>query len=347
LYDSDSRLNLNQIDIVDLVKAFGINWELVCYRPKSRSVIVSEFDAIRVEDVALLLIIVERLGFDVDPDYLVDALLPEIKSQKKKILSGSELEIFWFNRCRHKYAPMSLMIDRGPRGETREKIKTTTGYLVELKIDETQKPIRLKITPPKFRKIADPVRTTCKECAMDWNKGDPDSSASHRKEHKRRMAYLDPKPCQKLATEKLADPNADIVTSKSQEWKHFEMYSRALAFKREFRYDFIQWQGPDGDDDPNVQGILFTDERNAIVGACSFRDRTKEDIIKLWGLDWVWLCPKERQHGHLSSRWKELRGRFGDFIVESPVSPEMLTFLKKHNDGELVHHPKDRKNRVK
>ncbi|WP_449435077.1 hypothetical protein [Pedobacter steynii] len=180
---------------------------------------------------------------------------------------------------------------------------------------------------------------------MDWYKGDPDSSASHRKEHKRRMAYLDPKPNLQLIEEKKTNTDFRMVNSQSPEWKHKEIYSRALAFKREFRYDFIQWQSPKGDDDPNVNGILFTNEQDAIVGACSFRDRTGEDGKKLWALDWVWICPKERRNGHLSKNWETLRQRFGDFIVESPVSDAMIAFLKSKNDSLLIYHPNNRANK--
>ncbi len=338
----DSRLNPNQFKIVTLVEAFGVNWQQVCYRPNARSITVTEFDAITVEDATFFLIILEQIGFSVDPSFLVKALLPEIKSRKKTILSSSELEIFWFERCRYKNYPLNLMIEKGKSGKSKELITTDTRYKIDLKVDETGKAIHIKCNAPKFRDIVNPVRVTCTDCGMEWYKGDPDSSANHRKEHKRRMAYLDPKPNLRLIEERESDKDVEMVNNESPEWKHYEMYSRALAFKREFCYDFTQWQSPKGDDDPKANGILFTDEQDAIVGACSFRDRTGEDGEKLWGLDWVWFCPKERRNGHLSRNWDTLRKRYGDFIVESPVSDEMLAFLKKKNDSLLVHYPKNR-----
>ncbi|WP_449435076.1 hypothetical protein [Pedobacter steynii] len=50
----DSRLNPSQFEIVELVKAFEISWQQVCYRPNARSITVSEFDAITVEDATFL-----------------------------------------------------------------------------------------------------------------------------------------------------------------------------------------------------------------------------------------------------------------------------------------------------
>ncbi|SDD66830.1 hypothetical protein [Pedobacter soli] len=339
---ADSRLNPNRLELIDLVKAFGMNWELICYRPNVRSISVSEYEAIRVEDAAVLFILLERLGFKVDPSYLVEALLPEIKSRKKKLFSGSELEIFWFYKCRHKTASVDLITEKGRAGSIKQTLKTESGHQITLKSDEESSLISLTVDSPKYRDTRNPYRVQCEDCGMEWYKGDPDSSANHRKEHKKRMAYLDPKPHADLIAEKKKHSAAEWVTTDSPGWKHFEMYTRARAFKREFHYDFIQWQSPKGDDDPNVNGLLLTNQNNAIVGACSFRDRTDKDGIKLWGLDWVWICPKERRTGHLSAVWGELRKRFGDFVVESPVSDEMVAFLEKKNDQILIHRPENR-----
>ena len=339
---ADSRINPNRIEILDLIKAFGINVELICYRPNARSLTVSEYEAIRVEDVAVMFILMERIGFNTDPGYLVDALLPEIKSRKKKLLSASELEIFWFTRCRHKTAPVDFIVEPGFKGEPIHTLKTETGYKVILKVDENEKPVRLTVSAPKFREVGRPVRTECKQCGMEWYKGDPDSSATHRKEHKLRMTYLDPKPSAGLIAESVNHPEAAWVNTDSPEWKHFEMYTRARAFKREFRYDFTQWQSPKGDDDPSVCGLLLADENQAIVGALSFRHRTGNDQSGFWVLDWVWICPNERRNGYLSNCWAELRQRFGDFVVEIPVSDAMMAFLKKNNDENLIYLPKNR-----
>ena len=50
---------------------------------------------------------------------------------------------------------------------------------------------------------------------------------------------------------------------------HGAVYERALEFKREFRYDFVQWDGSStmraGD---NWQGWLFAADMGTIAGAC-------------------------------------------------------------------------------
>jgi len=75
---------------------------------------------------------------------------------------------------------------------------------------------------------------------------------------------------------------------------------------------------------------------------CAFCDHTGDRDQQLWALDWVWICTKERQKGHLAKRWLAFRERFGDFVVTSPVSEEMQGFLRKHGDLILMKYPESR-----
>lgn len=98
-----------------------------------------------------------------------------------------------------------------------------------------------------------------------------------------------------MLEERRHDSDHELLTSKSPAWKHKEIYIRALAFRREFQYDFVQWQSEKGDSDPDVHGFLFSDISGIVVGACCFRSRKKEETQNRWVLDWIWICPKERK----------------------------------------------------
>lgn len=86
-----------------------------------------------------------------------------------------------------------------------------------------------------------------------------------------------------------------MVTTSSPKWKRLEMYERALSFKRELKFDFIQWSHPDSVPKSDVNGYLFADAQGAIVGACSFCQRTSQSEKPYWGLEWIWITPKERK----------------------------------------------------
>jgi hypothetical protein len=332
----DARINVFEFNLTDFMKHIGIHWEVVYDKPKQKSSGVSGCEAIRVEDVAFLLIIFERLGFRTEPGLLVDSLLPTISKQEKKILSSSELEIFWYYKERYKNSPISLGVNEDFLfGETIKKFKNNDKYLIELIADKTGNATILKVTPPKFRRRPNPIRTTCEQCGIEYHKGDPESSAMHRREHKKRMVYLDPKPHLEIIEESKSNSEPELVTANSPLWKHKEMYIRALAFKREFSYDLIQWGTPK-DSDPHVHGFLFTNAIDAIIGACCFRRRIKDDKNTYWILDWIWICPSERRKGHLTFRWKKFRKQFGDFYVSTPVSDEMRAFLAKRNELFLL-----------
>jgi hypothetical protein len=97
----------------------------------------------------------------------------------------------------------------------------------------------------------------------------------------------------------------------------------------------VQW-GYKGDDDPKVHGFLFNDDsavfgHGAIAGACAFRWREWKNHPPSWGLQWIWVAPKARRHGILSRRWPMLRQRFGDFVLEPPLSAAMAEFAAKHD----------------
>ena len=332
----DPRLfTYGTINIERWLTLSGLRWTSVSSRPRARSTGVVCLDALSAAEIAELLILLERCGFNTNPKPLADLLLPEISS--KPILTSAELSVFWFTRNRHKNAPLSLGVDESWIGTRPIKfIKLSTGYKVEVWGKDVTTITRLIITPSKYRRRQEPVETTCADCLSKYFKGDSESTALHRQEHKKRMAYFDPQPHPKILAELSTGSDANHVTTHSPAWKHREMYVRALAFKRELHYDFTQWGSPKGDSDPKANGILFINDAGAIVGACAFRWREDPDRSPCWGLQWIWICPKHRRQGHLEKYWPTLRKRFGDFAIEAPVSDSMRAFAIKHGDSKLL-----------
>lgn len=339
IYHHDSRLGAYQIDLKKIAALMGIHWETVCFRPKSNSKSVCEFDAIRCEDAALFLILLERLGFQTNPDYFVEQLLPSLKSRKKELLNNAELEIFWYRTTKSKCAPLTLKNGQDWR-KTKEldSFKTLAGYTITVRGIGSE-PDEIEIRSPKYRRQAATTRIICKVCGVEWSKGDPDSSAAHRKEHKKRLLYLDPQPVKEMCIELSEGTEPELVTSLSPAWKHREMYLRAVAFRREFHYDFVQWQSAKGISDPKARGYLFVNDKKIIVGACSFRYQESKSKQKFWALDWAWICPTERRNGHWSKRWPYFRKQYGDFLVTYPVSDQMKSFLEKKGELHLMNVP--------
>jgi hypothetical protein len=324
LYLLDNRLYLlstgdNYNKVFDY---FDIHIEYMYGKPKSEENETFSIPAISVENLAMFLILLERIGFYTDATYLVDKLLPSIKTKTK--IKKSELDIFWFHKTHYKNYSITLSTEKWIELVCFNiEIKNEKGFKINAKLDKENNPVFLEISAPKFKRKPHPVQTSCPDCGVIWFKGDTSSSASHRKIHKRLMNFLNPQPVQLLLNSNINSVGYIVVRADSPKWQHKEMYERAFAFKKEFSYDFIQWEIPKGDSNPNVFGYLFIDVNNAIIGACSFRLRDFD-----WGLQWIWICPKERRKKHLSHKWKMFKEKFGNFIVEPPISTEMKAFIK-------------------
>jgi hypothetical protein len=195
-----------------------------------------------------------------------------------------------------------------------------------------QRPHILTVTGPKYRQPAPNLSTTCPTCGCFYTKGDPESALSHRSEHARVMRFMNPRPLAAWRTrlEKHADP--ELVTAYSPIWMHREVHQRALQFKREFQYDFLQWEGTleTKNPCPESHGYLLADHTDAYgpgaaVGACAFWHEGDK-----WRLRWVWVCPSMRRSGVLVRRWAEFLKRYGDFEIDTPLSDAMAAFVNKH-----------------
>ncbi|WP_456388729.1 hypothetical protein [Profundibacter sp.] len=176
------------------------------------------------------------------------------------------------------------------------------------------------------------VLTTCSECGLTYVSGLSCDDHYHNITHHKCVTTLRPVPSRALKAALSKDPETVWVTVLSPRWLRLMVHRRALAFKREFRYDFIQW---DASDDPHAIAYLFSDDNCRVVGACCFRLGASEQPEK-WELDWVWLCPEARRQGWLSKHWGIFREKFGEFSISVPISEEMQGFLRKRGLDHLI-----------
>ncbi|WP_312824794.1 hypothetical protein [Epilithonimonas sp.] len=335
LYYMDSRLDYYRLDVMDLSIKLGINWENVCFKNNGNAREAIWFEAIKFEQATLLLILFERIGFQIYPEALVDLLIPQIKDKTKQLINESEAVILMFYREQHKLS-ISLCtndkIDFEPQ-MLQSFINQKNYKIVSYGLSENLKII--KIFPSKFRRPRTTSFVDCVDCGIRWEKGNPSSSYNHRKEHKKRMWYLNPKPLPKMLEEIEQNLEFELVTHNSPVWKHNEMLIRARAFKQELHFDFLQWHSRKKNCNSDVEGYLFTNQQGSIVGACCFRFKKVINDFK-WVLDWIWVCPQERRSGILKSRWDKFKSKYGEFLITPPISESMRAFLSKQGEGDQI-----------
>lgn len=307
-------------------------------RPSRRSGDTYGFRAVATMDALAILILLEQLGLPLDLRPCIDVVGSTLKNAST--LSTSELAVFQYLDRRGKWPPRRISTDDVQAGSstTAEHHRTVAGYRVTLWRDATGVATAIECRAPRYRPPRPEREVICDGCGAEYVKGNVDSTDAHRKEHRIRMRVLDPEPCQRLASFDLLREQPDLVrvTTNSPQWMHAEMYERARAFRREFRYDFTQWGSAKGDDDPRVQGFLFVLPDDRIVGACAFRWRPLEGAPARWGLQWIWIAPGHRRSGLLRSYWPLFRQEFGDFQAEAPLSDAMEAFLESVGDSTLV-----------
>lgn len=337
-YVGDSRATgyRYSVNLRELSMLLGYNWISTYHRPLMRSISAHGARALSSVDTAAFLMDLEVLGFGFDPTLLVERLRPIIT--RKKIITNSELDVFWAPRFRLKKHLDLVACDDWFHAE-RKVGKLPNGSRFEAYRSENGDVYRVDFKGEKYRHQRSPAETRCRECGFTWYRGDPDSSAGHRREHKRRMHVLAPEPLESFLSTRLKTEDFNLVTYRSPAWKHFEMYERAVAFKRELGFDFVQWESAHADRDRNAQGYLMSDEHGRIVGATAFRWRAPDEGSPFWALQWVWVAPTFRRTGILSRYWPMFRERFGDFYVETPISESMNSFLQKRNDEYLASWP--------
>lgn len=106
----------------------------------------------------------------------------------------------------------------------------------------------------------------------------------------------------------------------------------AYYFRREFQYDFPPYEAREGGDCRDRIFLLTQDdgwETKYAIGAIGFRWRKDRLAPEQLALVWVWIHPFLRRQGIFTACWNIFRKLYGDFSVESPLSPAMKSFLEK------------------
>lgn len=274
-------------------------------------------------DVAGFCILLEQLGFSVDPRPMVDSLYQEIAG--KRHITLAEGDIYSHSKLRHK-TRLVLRAQERLDGEAAEKLwRGALGHRYQCLVRGSHVS-SLTVTGPKWRRPRR-VDTECAICGTRYTRGELESSLNHRRAHAQALRLLDPRPSKRMRERLAVGPAGERVDIDSPLWMHREVGSRALRFKRDFGYSFEQW--PTVTNRGNLQscwiGFLFAGADGAIDGACAFyRDDGQ------WRLDWVWIRPERRRHGLLAARWPRFLAEFGDFWIGHPLSEEMISFLERH-----------------
>lgn len=133
------------------------------------------------------------------------------------------------------------------------------------------------------------------------------------------------------------DEHKDIfyIVPSSDDGLQSTLETLAEYFKKEFRYDHLQYCKYD--DNSDCIGFLISERAMdlvedidhhpyRIVGGGCFRKAQSGDYV----LDWVWFHPFSRNRGKLKKVWPQLKQKFGKFTVTEPLSPHMKSFLEKH-----------------
>ncbi len=114
----------------------------------------------------------------------------------------------------------------------------------------------------------------------------------------------------------------------------------AYYFRREMRYDFPPYTASEVDLNWDLakdrvlvlaKETVLEDWQDAIYffGAIGVRWRNWSDAPASWSIAWAWLHPYERRKEHLTRAWPFILEMFPSPHVESPLSPSMVSFLKK------------------
>jgi hypothetical protein len=116
----------------------------------------------------------------------------------------------------------------------------------------------------------------------------------------------------------------------------------AIYFRREFSYDFQQFEATEKPSKPDFvpyAAYLFANGPNSYpriwVGACCFRWREYTNVEPRWAAQWIWFHPYFRGKGILSKAWDKFHELHGNFYNEPPHSPAMEAFLRKRGKCTL------------
>lgn len=305
------------------------------YRPQHIGDDTCGFFGFQVTDAVGLLVYMEQLGIMVSAALLVDELLPGLET--RTLLTEAEHSILTYRL----WTGRRLMVIRSTAkriagAESVETFRSPTGYRYKM-VRQAGQALSLEVRGPKHRELKQ-ESIECDYCGLSYLSNTPAETRVHRQVHRRAAQLLDPVPNTRFAKRLAETDQPIIVDSKAPMWMQKEVYRRAVKFKREFRYDFVQWAG---DDVRPVKigwhGHLFPAGPDGIIaGACAFSNEHPGPGGVEWTLAWIWIAPKYRGQGLLTAHWPGLVEQYGDFFIEPPLSDAMQGFVRSHGTESQI-----------
>ena len=144
--ETDPRLY--RMSTIDIAAALEIPIRSLFPRPKASEKTVWGYAGFEPADAAALLIWLRRFGFSVDPQPLVDLILPDIR--KRTTLNESELSVFWFRKERDRFGGFTVQADTDrPQSLRTINLVSETGYQVEICLNQEDDPWLLSVGAPK------------------------------------------------------------------------------------------------------------------------------------------------------------------------------------------------------
>jgi len=317
-----------------LIDPLSIPRQTVYYKPEYPEDEVSGYEGLTAVDTVGLLIDMEHLGLQVDPSRLVAALTPEI--DEKKLLTNSELSVLMY---RHYRGKQCFVLKADPNaGEGDISVthhKDASGYKFAMTW-RGKAAIRLEVRGPNYSEPKPQEFVICDYCKYRYLTNSSVDERIHHAEHEWTRQLYEPLPNSLFAQRLAVVPRGELVDPSSPLWMHEEVLQRARAFRREFGYDRVQWDGSaTSPASEGWHGYLFAgDAEGTIAGACGFLPESSGPHKGQWALHWIWFAPKYRRRGLLLARWADFLERYGDFHIERPVSDAMQSFLRKHGTAD-------------
>ncbi len=150
---SDARIEsiYHGISVERWCEIFSVHRRYFYPTPRRKQSSVDGDCGVSAEDLADLLIYLERTGYSIEPLSLVTKLSSELADHA--FVSHAGLHVLWYEKTRHKTPPIFFMVESDEVGQGRreEKFKTATGYKVEVTWNNDSRPIELVVKAPKFR----------------------------------------------------------------------------------------------------------------------------------------------------------------------------------------------------
>jgi hypothetical protein len=142
-----------QVEEEELLSLAEVVKEPVFYRPGRHEHEVMGFLYLRVASFARLLIFLEILGLPVDPQPLVQQLLPGLK-RGPRLLTSDELHVLWYDQERHKFGITLEAAETDTLPGKHATLITVTEYKAQLISDATGRPMSLIVEGPHWSMAA-------------------------------------------------------------------------------------------------------------------------------------------------------------------------------------------------